>query len=163
MAIRTDYVAGEVRTAAQVNEENQQILDNETDITNQGWVDDTAYGISWNGDTTTSPSKNAVYDKMETKVSGNGTHTDFTHNVTHTATSDGFVFLSVYNSDNVYTTVHSLSIDSEVVGYATSARSNAASDGSICYPIKNGQTYITKTVSSNGGVYSKRRFIPFSY
>jgi hypothetical protein len=29
-------------------------------------VSDTAYGSGWNGDTTTAPSKNAVYDKIET-------------------------------------------------------------------------------------------------
>lgn len=32
--------------------------------------DDTAYGVSWDGDTTTAPSKNAVYDKIETLGSG---------------------------------------------------------------------------------------------
>ena len=29
-------------------------------------IDDTAYGVGWNGDTTHAPSKNAVYDKIET-------------------------------------------------------------------------------------------------
>ena len=29
-------------------------------------VSDTVYGAGWNGDTTTAPSKNAVYDKIET-------------------------------------------------------------------------------------------------
>lgn len=33
-------------------------------------VDDTAYGETWNGDTTTAPSKNAVYDKIETLAGG---------------------------------------------------------------------------------------------
>ena len=33
--------------------------------------DDTAYGVSWNGDTTAAPSKNAVYDKIET-LGGSG-------------------------------------------------------------------------------------------
>jgi hypothetical protein len=28
-------------------------------------ISDTAYGVSWDGDTTTAPSKNAVYDKLE--------------------------------------------------------------------------------------------------
>ena len=32
-------------------------------------IDDTAYGAGWNGDTTHAPSKNAVYDKIETLVS----------------------------------------------------------------------------------------------
>jgi hypothetical protein len=31
-----------------------------------GSVSDTAYGSGWNGDTTTAPSKNAIYDKIET-------------------------------------------------------------------------------------------------
>lgn len=30
-----------------------------------GSVSDTAYGSGWNGDTTTAPSKNAIYDKIE--------------------------------------------------------------------------------------------------
>lgn len=30
-------------------------------------ISDTAYGAGWNGDTTTAPSKNAVYDQMETR------------------------------------------------------------------------------------------------
>jgi len=35
-------------------------------------VSDTAYGAGWNGDTTVAPSKNAVYDKVETLLSKNG-------------------------------------------------------------------------------------------
>lgn len=35
-----------------------------------GSVSDTAYGVGWDGDTTTAPSKNAVYDKIETLGSG---------------------------------------------------------------------------------------------
>lgn len=31
-------------------------------------VSDTVYGAGWNGDTTTAPSKNAVYDKIETLI-----------------------------------------------------------------------------------------------
>jgi len=30
-----------------------------------GSVSDTAYGVGWNGDTTTAPSRNAVYDKIQ--------------------------------------------------------------------------------------------------
>lgn len=33
-------------------------------------ISDAAYGVGWNGDTTTAPSKNAVYDKIETLVGG---------------------------------------------------------------------------------------------
>jgi hypothetical protein len=33
-------------------------------------VSDTVYGAGWNGDTTTAPSKNAVYDKIETIAAG---------------------------------------------------------------------------------------------
>lgn len=33
-------------------------------------VSDTAYGIGWNGDTTAAPSKNAVYDKIESLATG---------------------------------------------------------------------------------------------
>ncbi len=35
-----------------------------------GSISDTVYGVGWNGDTTTAPSKNAVYDKIETLVPG---------------------------------------------------------------------------------------------
>jgi hypothetical protein len=35
-------------------------------------VSDTAYGASWNGVTDVAPSKNAVYDKIETISAGSG-------------------------------------------------------------------------------------------
>lgn len=48
--------------------------DNATNTTSNtyadGKVSDTAYGAGWNGDTTTAPSKNAVYDKIESLSSG---------------------------------------------------------------------------------------------
>lgn len=34
-----------------------------------GSVSDTAYGPSWDGETTTAPSQNALYDKIQTLVS----------------------------------------------------------------------------------------------
>ncbi|UOF77967.1 hypothetical protein [Caudoviricetes sp.] len=37
-----------------------------------GSVSDAAYGAGWDGDTTTAPSKNAVYDKIETLSAGSG-------------------------------------------------------------------------------------------
>jgi hypothetical protein len=40
-------------------------------------ISDTAYGAGWNGATTTAPSKNAVYDKMETKAD-KGANSDIT-------------------------------------------------------------------------------------
>lgn len=60
MTIRTDYTAGEVRTASAVNEENTQIL--------QNIAVDTAFADSWDGDTTHSPSKNAVYDAFKERT-----------------------------------------------------------------------------------------------
>lgn len=42
-------------------------------ITSGGSVSDTAYGGSWNGVTDVAPSKNAVYDKIESLVLGSGT------------------------------------------------------------------------------------------
>ena len=38
-----------------------------------GSVDDTAYGISWDGVTGVAPSKNTIYDKIETVIAGVGT------------------------------------------------------------------------------------------
>lgn len=35
-----------------------------------GAVSDAAYGVGWNGDTTTAPSKNSVYDKIESLILG---------------------------------------------------------------------------------------------
>jgi hypothetical protein len=35
-------------------------------------VSDAVYGSDWNGDTTTAPSKNAIYDKIETITAGSG-------------------------------------------------------------------------------------------
>jgi hypothetical protein len=35
-------------------------------------TDDTAYGASWDGETKVAPSKNAVYDKIETISSSGG-------------------------------------------------------------------------------------------
>lgn len=40
-----------------------------------GSVSDAAYGVAWNGDTTTAPSKNAVYDKIETLAPASHDHT----------------------------------------------------------------------------------------
>ena len=56
MPIKTDYVEGEGYAATDHNDENQQILDN--------IADDTDFGTSWNDDTDTSPSKNAVYNAL---------------------------------------------------------------------------------------------------
>lgn len=42
---------------------------------NNGAVSDAAYGNGWNGDTETAPSKNAVFDKIETISSGGGSVT----------------------------------------------------------------------------------------
>lgn len=43
-------------------------IDTNTYLTSTS-ISDTAYGVGWNGDTTTAPSKNAVYDKLELMVS----------------------------------------------------------------------------------------------
>jgi hypothetical protein len=40
-------------------------------------VSNVAYDASWNGDTTTAPSKNAVYDKIETISAGSGASEEF--------------------------------------------------------------------------------------
>jgi hypothetical protein len=39
-------------------------------VLGSGSVSDSAYGVGWNGDTTTAPSKNAIYDKIETLAGG---------------------------------------------------------------------------------------------
>jgi hypothetical protein len=45
-----------------------------------GSVSDAAYGAGWNGDTTTAPSKNAVYDKIQTLAGGSQTYSVFVYN-----------------------------------------------------------------------------------
>lgn len=60
MAIRTNYIAGEERTAAQVNEENTQIIANISS--------NEVFGVSWDGQNTTSPSKNAIHDAFKERT-----------------------------------------------------------------------------------------------
>jgi hypothetical protein len=47
------------------------------DVTLTGAVSDEAYGTGWNGVTSVAPSKNAVYDKIETVVSGSVSDTTY--------------------------------------------------------------------------------------
>lgn len=42
-------------------------------VAGAGSVSDAVYGVGWDGVTTTAPSKNAVYDKIETLAAGSGT------------------------------------------------------------------------------------------
>ena len=46
------------------------------DIGASGVVSDAVYGVGWDGDTTTAPSKNAVYDKIEDIVASGGVVSD---------------------------------------------------------------------------------------
>lgn len=56
-------------------------------------VDDTVYGAGWNGDTSKAPSKNAVYDKIETISGGGGgiTWNEETGTSATMATDNGYV------------------------------------------------------------------------
>lgn len=56
-----------------------------TGVSGSSSVSDSAYGSGWNGDTTTAPSKNAVYDKIQT-ISGGGIYYNI---VTYGAIADG--------------------------------------------------------------------------
>jgi hypothetical protein len=69
-----------------------------------GVVSDTAYGASWNGDTTAAPSKNAVYDKIENLTFDNitlGTQTIEANswNAITIDCSDGYNF-TIYDTTN---------------------------------------------------------------
>lgn len=44
-------------------------------------VDDTGYGVGWNGDTTHAPSKNAIYDKIEAVIAGVASISDTAYGV----------------------------------------------------------------------------------
>lgn len=48
-----------------------------SDWIDSGIADNTAYGVSWNGETTRAPSKNAVYDKIAT-LANRGVNSDIT-------------------------------------------------------------------------------------
>lgn len=58
--IATMIVAGS-GVSASYNDAGNQLT-----ISATGSISDAAYGVGWNADTTTAPSKNAVYDKIET-------------------------------------------------------------------------------------------------
>lgn len=60
-------VAGTVKATAFVGDGSGL-----TGVSGVGSVSDTAYGSGWDGDTTVAPSKNAVYDKIETLGSNSG-------------------------------------------------------------------------------------------
>ena len=62
-----DPVLGELRTA-----DTRTVHVRGDGIPGGTRVSDAAYGSDWNGDTTTAPSKNAVYDKIETISAGSG-------------------------------------------------------------------------------------------
>lgn len=57
-----------------------------TGVTASGSVSDDAYGISWNGETSIAPSKNAVYDKIQTISSSTGIYFNV---VSYGAVGDG--------------------------------------------------------------------------
>jgi len=48
----------------------QKALDKLDDMSSGGSISDDAYGASWDGDTTTGASRNAIYDKIETLAGG---------------------------------------------------------------------------------------------
>lgn len=58
-----------------------------------GSVSDTVYGVGWNGDTTVAPSKNAIYDKIETMGGGLSNAAQAIYNVKdYGALGDGIYF-----------------------------------------------------------------------
>lgn len=75
-----------------------------------GSVDDTVYGVSWNGVTDTAPSKNAVYDKIESIAGGgfdsttidNPTWSDGTEaTLTHSFDMSGTDYSLAFSSDKL--------------------------------------------------------------
>lgn len=70
-------------------------------------VDDTAYASSWNGATTVAPSKNAVYDKinsLETDIANAGKYYVITEDMV-TVTTDSTKWVSPYNTSYGYTNI----------------------------------------------------------
>lgn len=76
-------------------------------------ISDAVYGAGWNGDTTHAPSKNAVYDKIETISAGSGDVTsvgDCTDGACYDGSSDGGTYTRLYDGDSHYTAIVSSNV-----------------------------------------------------
>lgn len=62
-ALSANLVTGE--TTLHALDVSTTLTINGTPVLTSAMIDDTAYGVSWNGDTTHAPTKNAIYDKIE--------------------------------------------------------------------------------------------------
>ena len=68
-------------------------------------VSDTAYGVSWDGDSSNAPSKNAVYDKIETLGAGAGDVTgvgDCASGACYDGSADGGTYIRLYDGTGAY-------------------------------------------------------------
>jgi hypothetical protein len=84
-------------------------------------ISDAVYGAGWNGDTTTAPSKNAVYDKIETLAGGIPTISDAAYGVGWNGDT------TVAPSKNaVYDKIETLSAGGDVVGPGSSTAGHPA-------------------------------------
>jgi hypothetical protein len=122
-------------------------------------VSDTAYGTAWNGDTTTAPSKNAVYDKIETLAagaaptvqasdptssSGVGWYLATTSGHTFYKTASGLFDVSAgtYTADPTAPTITGISIPpaGTTMEVAFSASVSVGAGGSAGWTLSNGKT-----------------------
>lgn len=94
-------------------------------------ISDAVYGVGWNGDTTHSPSKNSVYDKIEALSLGSGDVTsvgDCADGACYDGSSDGGTYARLYDGDSHYTAIVS---------------SNVSADTTITLPATTGTLLLT--------------------
>jgi hypothetical protein len=109
MTVDASGFDGNLATTDNTIQEIAQKLDDL--VAGSGSVSDTAYGVTWNGDTTTAPSKNAVYDKIETLAGG--------HDAVTLDTETAAIFSL---------TSQLLTLDSQTANYVFAAPNGSAGD-----------------------------------
>lgn len=92
----------------------QQIINGTASALGSGVVDDTAYGVGWDGVTDEAPSKNAVYDKMST-ISAAGAPTVQTDDPT--LSDDTGWYLATTSGDSFYV-IHGVGVFTMAGSYA---------------------------------------------
>jgi hypothetical protein len=109
MTVDASGFDGNLETTDNTIQEIAQALDDL--VAGSGSVSDTAYGATWDGDTTTAPSKNAVYDKIETLAGG--------HDAVTLDTETAAIFSL---------TSQLLTLDSQTANYVFAAPNGSAGD-----------------------------------
>jgi hypothetical protein len=148
-----DYTGGAIYVAAPTEASNAATKKYVDDNIAGGSVSDEAYGIAWDGVTDTAPSKNAVYDKIETLAGGHDAVT-----IVDSATIDldldgqqisGAVIQAALDHtqiQNIGTTTHA-DIDIAVAEYAITSGAYAITSGA--YAITSAAYLLSATSLAN--------------